>query len=157
MPRTEFRFAWRRRIRYAEVDAQGVVYFARHLALADEGVVEYWRAAGIYADQPVAGGAVEFHVVHAGIDYLAPLRLDEEIDILIGTRSVGRSSLDMAVELHGADREDPRARLRLVQVYVDRPGGSAAPVPPWILGLLERFEGRTLAKERQDPCAISTR
>lgn len=151
MAETPFRFAFRRRVRYAEVDAQAVVYFARHLEWADVGVVEYWRAAGLYEQSAVAGGETEFHVKRAEIDYLAPMRLDEEIDIRVRTSRIGRSSIEMIAELHGAGAgaggEDLRARIRLVQVHVDAPGGRPSPVPGWIVARLETLEGRALASE----------
>jgi acyl-CoA thioester hydrolase len=151
MARTDFRFAFRRRVRYAEVDAQAVVYFAHYLAWADVGVVEYWRAAGLYGEEPVAGGAVEFHVVRAEVIYKAPMRLDEEVDICVATERVGTSSLVMAVELYGAATgagdDDLRARIELVQVHVDTPGGRATPVPDWIVRRLEELEGRSLRQE----------
>jgi acyl-CoA thioester hydrolase len=148
MPRADFRFAYRRRVRYAEVDAQAVVYFAHYLEWADVGVVEYWRAAGLYALGPVAGGALEFHVARAEIVYCAPMQLDEEIDICVATRAVGNSSIAMACELHGLaagpGADDLRARIELVQVHVAEARGRPERVPEKIVALLDAMEGRPL-------------
>ncbi|MFN3590661.1 MAG: acyl-CoA thioesterase [Thermaurantiacus sp.] len=151
MARPDFRFAFRRRVRYAQVDAQAVVYFSHYLEWADVGVVEYWRAAGLYEDAPVAGGGAEFHVVRAEVDYRAPLLLDEEIDICVATKAIGNSSMTMVVELHGCrsdgDGEDLRARIGLVQVHVAEARGRPTRVPDGIADRIERLEGRTLRKE----------
>ena len=48
MARAEFRFAFPKRVRFAEVDAQAVVFNPRYLEYFDIGLVEYFRAAGIY-------------------------------------------------------------------------------------------------------------
>ena len=48
MPRSDYRFAWRKRVRYAEIDAQAVVYNSRYLEYFDLALTEYWREAGLY-------------------------------------------------------------------------------------------------------------
>lgn len=148
MPRADFRFAFRARVRYAEVDAQGVVYFARYLDWADVGLVEYWRAAGLFERTRIAGGEAEFHVVRAEVDYRAPMLLDEEIDICVAAMRVGRSSADFLCELHGLangpEADDLRAVIRQVQVHVAEARGSPTPVPDWIVAAFEEVERRKL-------------
>ncbi|MCS6987408.1 MAG: acyl-CoA thioesterase [Sphingomonadaceae bacterium] len=148
MARAGYRFAFRRRVRYAEVDAQAVVYFARYLEWADVGVVEYWRAAGVFQRTPIAGGEAEFHVVRAEVDYHAPMRLDEEIDICVTLERIRRTSATFRCELHGLANgeaaDDLRATIRQVQVHVDQAGGRPTPVPGWFIDLFERYEGRPL-------------
>lgn len=148
MARADFRFAWRTRVRYADIDAQAVVYFARYLDYSDVGVVEYWRRAGIFERTPIAGGEAEFHVVRCEIDYRAPMLLDEEIDICVATARIGRSSVQFLVELHGLahgdGQDDLRARITQVQVHVAEARGAPAPVPDWIARAFEALEGRPL-------------
>lgn len=148
MPRADFRFAFRRRVRYAEVDAQGVVYFARYLEWADVGVVEYWRRAGIFERTAISGGEAEFHVVRAEVDYRAPMLLDEEVDICVAAGRIGRTSAEFLCELHGLangeGNDDLRAAIRQVQVHVAEARGRPAPVPEWITAAFEALEGRRL-------------
>ncbi len=148
MARADFRFAFRRRVRYAEVDAQGIVYFARYLEWADVGTVEYWRACGLYERTGMAGGEAEFHVVRAEVDYAAPMRLDEELDICVTTAGIGVTSVRLLCEIHGLakgeGRDDLRARIGQVQVHVAEAGGRPTPVPDWMAALFEAFEGRPL-------------
>ena len=56
MPRSDYRFAWKKRVRYAEIDAQAVVYNSRYLEYFDLALTEYWREAGLYDHTTVAGG-----------------------------------------------------------------------------------------------------
>lgn len=152
MPRADFRFAFRRRVRYAEVDAQAVVYFARYLEWADVGVVEYWRRAGIFERTGIAGGAAEFHVVRAEVDYRAPMLLDEEVDICVATSRIGRTSAEFLCELHGLangpGEDDLRARILQVQVHVAEARGRPTPVPDWIITAFETLEDRPLRSAR---------
>ncbi len=67
------------RVRYAETDQMGVVYYANYLVWMELGRAEYCRAAGIrYRDMEVNDG-VRLAVVEAHCRYLHPARYDEEI------------------------------------------------------------------------------
>ncbi|MEI6485547.1 MAG: thioesterase family protein [Sphingomonadales bacterium] len=145
--REEFRFSWHSRARYAEVDAQAVVFNSRYLEYFDIGITEYFRAVGLYPE-PQLKGAPELHVVKAEIVYHAPLLLDEEFAICVRCDRIGRTSLTFAFEVHGLaggpGGNDLRASGVEVSVHVDEPRGRPTPVPDAVVALFEAFEGRTL-------------
>jgi acyl-CoA thioester hydrolase len=69
----------RLRVRYAETDQMGVVYYANYLIWMELGRAEYCRAAGIrYRDMEVDDGLL-LAVVDAHCRYLYPARYDEEV------------------------------------------------------------------------------
>jgi acyl-CoA thioester hydrolase len=69
------------RVRYAETDQMGVVYYANYLIWMELGRAEYCRAAGIrYRDMEVDDGVL-LAVVEAHCRYLHPARYDEEIAV----------------------------------------------------------------------------
>jgi acyl-CoA thioester hydrolase len=69
------------RVRYAETDQMGVVYYANYLIWMELGRAEYCRAAGIrYRDMEVNDGVL-LAVVEAHCRYLRPARYDEEIAV----------------------------------------------------------------------------
>ena len=71
----------RLRVRYAETDQMGVVYYANYLVWMEVGRAEYFRSAGArYKDMESADG-VRLAVVEAQCRYLHPARYDEEIVI----------------------------------------------------------------------------
>lgn len=145
--RSDYRFAWNARARYAEVDAQAVVFNSRYLEYFDIGITEYFRAVGLYP-QPNLQGAPELHVVKAEVVYHAPILLDAEMAICVRCETIGRTSLRFAFEVHGlADgpgADDLRASGMEVQVHVDEPRGRPTPVPDAVIALFEAFEGRPL-------------
>lgn len=113
------------RVRYAEVDPQAVVFNSRYLEYADILVTEFFRDArsrGMPAD-------AEFHVRKAEVDYLAPIRLDELIEGRMTIESIGNSSMEQLITLHGAEDGSLRAEIRLIAVHVDLPEGRPTPVP----------------------------
>lgn len=141
--RSDFRFIWTARARYAEVDAQAVVFNSRYLEYFDIGITEYFRAAGLYPEANLKG-APELHVVKAEVVYHVPILLDEEIAICVRCEKVGRTSLTFAFEVHAGNGEDLRASGSEVQVHVDEPRGRPTPVPNAVVALFEKYEGHSL-------------
>ncbi|HEX9485354.1 MAG TPA: thioesterase family protein [Gemmatimonadaceae bacterium] len=77
------------RVRYAETDRMGVVYYANYLVWCEVGRVEFLRACGAnYAD--LEAGGLGLAVAEATVRYLAPARFDDRVrieTILTGVRS----------------------------------------------------------------------
>jgi acyl-CoA thioester hydrolase len=143
MARSDFKFHVTKRVRYAEIDAQAVVFNSRYLEYFDIGITEYWRAIGVYDRWPQRDSP-EFHVARAEVDYKVPILLDEEIDICVRCSRVGRSSMTFLFELHGAGEDDLRATGLEVSVHVAEAQGASTPVPDEFVNLFEAFEGRRL-------------
>jgi len=86
-----FRFTHGHRVRYDEVDAQGVVGSASWLNLFQLGRVEYLRYLGLMLE----GGSrtpVQAVVRRAVVDFLAPARFDDPLAIRVRTAWLGHRS-----------------------------------------------------------------
>lgn len=114
------------RVRYAEVDAQAVAFNSRYLEYADIILTEFWRERGVVLFGP---DVFETHVVKATVEYVRPMRFDEEIDGWIAISKYGNTSLTFRIELHRKDADDLRAVIELVHVHVDLASGRSLPVP----------------------------
>jgi acyl-CoA thioester hydrolase len=69
------------RVRYAETDQMGVVYYANYFVWMEIGRAEFCRAAGVqYKDMESVDG-IRLAVVEAECRYLHPARYDEEIAV----------------------------------------------------------------------------
>ena len=77
------------RVRYAETDRMGIVYYANYLVWCEVGRVEFMRAlGGSYAELEAQGYGLA--VAEATVRYLAPARFDDLVRIetsLVGVRS----------------------------------------------------------------------
>ena len=94
------------RVRYAETDQMGVVYYANYLIWMELGRAEYCRAAGIrYKDMEVDDG-VRLAVVDAHCRYMYPARYDEGITVKTW---IARANRRM-IEFHYEVRESESAR-----------------------------------------------
>ncbi|WP_209349204.1 thioesterase family protein [Pontixanthobacter sp. CEM42] len=122
-------FLHRFRVRYAELDPQGVVFNARYLEYGDLIISEYWRAREL---RMFGEGAMEFHVAHAGVNFRKPIRAEEEIEGRAWTTKIGNSSMTTRIELHGVQDDggdDLRAEIELVNVHVSLETGQSLPIP----------------------------
>ena len=85
-------FRYRMRVRWAECDLQGVVFYANYLAYFDVAMTELWRSAvAPYGDMNENGA--DMVVAEARIAYRASARFDDEIDLVASVLSMGETSM----------------------------------------------------------------
>lgn len=128
------------RVRWAEVDLQGVVFNGHYLTYADVCATEYWRAIGV--PYPAGFGAlgVDAFVRKATVEYHRPARYDEELLLCGRITRLGRSSAGFAAAMFRAD--DPStalAEVELVYVCVDR-GNKAVSWPDELRRRIRGYE-----------------
>ncbi|MEN3975284.1 thioesterase family protein [Emcibacter sp. SYSU 3D8] len=145
MARTDFRFHHRIRTRYAEVDAQGVVFNAHYLTYFDVAHTEYMRATGYDYKDEVARSGLDFHLVRSLVEYRQPLVFDQEIDVCVRAARVGRTSITNLFEIHAAGADDLLASGETVMVCADMVTRRPVPVMPSFLEAMRRIEGEALA------------
>jgi acyl-CoA thioester hydrolase len=141
----DFWFFYLLRVRYSEVDQQGIVYNAHYLTYFDTALTEYMRALDYnYRDQLPQTGT-DFHVVRAVVEYKAPARFDDMIEIAVRTARIGRSSItfELAVFPDGGDKM--LASGEIVWVNAIQADRSPCPVPPALRELIEAREGSAQA------------
>jgi len=144
LTRADFTFHYPFRVRYSEIDGQGVAYNAHYLTWYDIGITEYLRAIGY--DYPLGGDpdtGCDYHLVKAVVEYRAPVLFDEEIDVCVRTRKVGRTSItfEPAIFAQGSD-DDLRATGEIIWVNTHQQSHLTEPVPEKLIDLIAGFEGR---------------
>ena len=87
------------RVRYAETDQMGVVYYSNYFIWMELGRAEYFRAAGgRYKDMEVNDGIL-LAVVDAHCRYLFPARYDEEIAVSTSIALANRRMVQFHYEI----------------------------------------------------------
>jgi acyl-CoA thioester hydrolase len=138
MARTDFQFFNRLRVRWAEVDAQGVVFNGNYLLYFDVSMTEYWRAIGYpYPGDLVAMGADQF-VKKAMVEYHAAARYDEELDVGVRCARIGRSSLQFLLEVYRDDTLLTQGEL--IYVSADPATHKSTAVPEFLRAAIRGFE-----------------
>jgi acyl-CoA thioester hydrolase len=137
----DFRHRMPLRVRWAEVDRQGVVFNAHYLLYADVCVTEYWRAVGLCYPEDFAPLGSDLYVRKATVDYRAAAVYDDALDVCGRIARIGTSSLLFTVELfrHGA-LDAPLVAVELVYVYVDAAGRTPRRVDDVVRERIRAFE-----------------
>ena len=118
--REEFWFHFPFRVRYSEVDAQAVVFNAHYLTYFDTAITEYFRALGYDYLGEVARTGIDFHIVKSVVEYKAPIRFDEDIEVCVRVARIGRSSINLALAIFAKGSEDLRATGEIIWVATDQ-------------------------------------
>lgn len=139
MARSDFKFRFPFRVRYAEVDQQKIVFNAHYLTYFDTAITEYFRDLPYDYMNQVAQLGEDFHTVRSVIEYQAPIGFDEEIEVHVRVARLGRTSLTFFVEIHSQGREDLRASGEVVWVNTTQSTHRSSPLPSV---LVERITAR---------------
>ncbi len=117
------------RVRYAECDAQGVVFNAHYLAYFDTSLTELWRAAfGSY--QAMLDRDVDVVVAEARLRFRRPARFDDQLTLEIAISHLGSTSI---VNEHRVLRDgELLVDGTLRHVLVDRRTLAKTPLPDWL-------------------------
>ena len=84
-------FSYARRVQFAETDLAGIVHFTHFFRYMEEAEHELWRAAGLSIAK--AGETSGWPRLAAAFDYKAPLRFEDEFDVLVRIADVSRRTL----------------------------------------------------------------
>jgi acyl-CoA thioester hydrolase len=134
--RSDFWFFFPLRVRYAEVDQQGIVFNAHYLTYFDVAITEYLRALKYDYRLQLERTGTDFHVIKSLVEYRAPIRFDEEIDIGVRTGRLGRTSLSFELAIFEGSGEHLRALGEIVWVNADQASRKTAPIPSELEALI---------------------
>lgn len=141
------------RVRWAEVDLQGVVFNGHYLTYCDVCVTEYWRAIGMAYPSAFLEIGSDLFVRKATLEYHAPARYDDELEICGRTARLGTTSLVFRVEMyrHGSTGNS-LIDGELVYVNTDPATKAPQPVPQRLRERVRSFEA-TAPEERAENAA----
>jgi acyl-CoA thioester hydrolase len=136
--RPPFRYAAYTRVGFSDTDAQGVVYYGRDLPYFDLARTEYHRHLGAI---DLRG---EFAMRASTVEYLAPARFDDLLEVFVRVERVGTTSVTYehaAYRLHEDDGEDVlMATAKQTIVLIDLATRRPMPVPAPFRARVAAFE-----------------
>lgn len=95
-------FRWPVRVYYEDTDASDVVYHARYVAFFERARTEMLRQHNFHQQQ-LLSEQVAFVVRRMTVDYLAPARLDEQLEVQSEITSLRGASLTFAQRIVNSD------------------------------------------------------
>jgi acyl-CoA thioester hydrolase len=129
-------FRYYLRVRYIECDAQKVVFNSRYSEYVDVGINEFLRAAGVL-DQ-FTSGPLDFQLVKQTVEWRAPARFDQVLELQIAARRLGNTSFTVATEFRVAGDDRVIVSVETIYVLVDANTLTKQPLPDAIRAALQQ-------------------
>ncbi len=140
MARSDFKFKSPLRVRWMECDAQGIVYNGAYLGYLEIGQAEYYRNLGFAIYIIPKSGYFDFAVVKSTLEFKAPTRVDEIIELHVRVSNIGNTSLTLNMEIYPEGSERLLTSIETVYVGYDAATESSKQVPDDIRRLVAHFE-----------------
>jgi acyl-CoA thioester hydrolase len=138
LAKSDFNFSHRLRVRWAEVDKQGIVFNGHYLTYFDVGVTEYYRAIGLPYPEGLAQHGTDLYAKKAVIEYHRSAQYDDLLDVHVRVARLGRSSLLFLPEIYRG--EELLISGELIYVNADPLTRKSAPLPSFLRDAIKRFE-----------------
>jgi acyl-CoA thioester hydrolase len=115
------------RVRYAETDKMGVVYYANYFVWFEVGRADLLRSLGWnYREMELAG--ISLPVIEAQCEYLRPARYDDEIDVKTEGRMLSPVRMEFQYQVVRKEDQTIAATGTTVHAAVD-PSGRPCRLP----------------------------
>jgi len=126
-------------LRFAHCDPAGIAYYPRYFELCDA-AIEDWTAEVLGVDRRTMhiDMGLGLPTVDLKASFTAMSRLGDLLDISVSVERVGRSSIDLAIDVSSAG--EPRFAVRYTQVLTSLTESRAV---PWPDDLRERLDAAT--------------
>lgn len=111
------------RVYWEDTDAGGVVYHAQYLAFLERARTEWLRSLGKGQERLRGEHDLVFAVRAMRIDFRAPARLDDQLDVSVAVQGVRKASLVFAQAIHreGGLLLDAQVRVAALRASDFRP------------------------------------
>jgi acyl-CoA thioester hydrolase len=111
-------FRYYLRVRYIECDAQKVVFNSRYSEYVDVSINEFLRAIGVLPE--FLEGRLDFQLVKQTVEWKAPARFDQVLELSIAATRLGTTSFTIATtfRIAGGQFVDERVIATAETIYV---------------------------------------
>jgi acyl-CoA thioester hydrolase len=139
--RPPFKYSALARVWFSDTDAQGIVYYGRYLPYFDHARVEYHRHLG-----PLDVGDREFVMRACDVEYHAPARFDDLIEVFVRMKRIGRTSATYECAAYRVADDALMVTATQTVVLVDLEERRAAEITDAVRETIRAFEGDDLER-----------
>ncbi len=140
MPKPDFKFSTPVRVRWMECDAQGIVFNGAYLGYLEIVQAEYFRNLGFSIYRIARNGYFDSAVVKADLEFKAPARVDEMLELFARVARIGNTSITLLVEIYAAGSDRLLTNIEAVYVGFYPESETNRSVPDAIRALVDHFE-----------------
>ena len=91
--REDFEAFWEATVRYYELDPQGVMHNANHVAFFDQAITAYFKKIKYDYFKDIEETKKDFHTVQVLVQYNKSLHFEDTIEIGTKIKSIGNTSM----------------------------------------------------------------
>ena len=140
MPKADFKFHTSLRVRWMECDAQGIVFNGAYMGYLEVGQSEYFRNLGFSIYGIARQGFFDTAVVKTTLEFKAPARVDEMLDLYVRVGNFGNTSFHLDMEIYRQSNETLLNSVQSIYVGYCAESNASRRVPDEIRELVNHFE-----------------
>lgn len=150
MAKSDFKFHTSLRVRWSECDAQGIAYMGSYMDYLEVAQAEYYRNLGFSLYHLADRGYFDTASVKATLEFKAPVRLDDMVEVYTRISRIGTTSIATDTEIYRQDSDLLLLQAQVINVGYDAKQEVSKRVPDDMRTLISHFEktGEVLSIER---------
>jgi acyl-CoA thioester hydrolase len=142
--KNDFRFHHPLRVRFADTDMQGIVFNGNYLTYYDVAWTEYFRALGL-TWQDLIGLGADTVLTRIQMEFTAPARFDQILEIYTRVSKIGNTSLNFEFEIYAQGDDRVIGTASSLYVCIDPETLRPVRVPDALRSRISEFEGKAFA------------
>lgn len=142
--KNDFRFHHPLRVRFADTDMQGIVFNGNYLTYYDVAWTEYFRALGL-TWQDLIGLGADTVLARTTMEFKAPARFDQILEIHTRVSKIGHTSLTFEFEIYAQGDARVIGTASSLYVCIDPQTLKPVRVPDALRSRISEFEGKAFA------------
>jgi YbgC/YbaW family acyl-CoA thioester hydrolase len=135
-----FRYSVLTRVGFSDTDAQAVVYYGRYLPYFDLARTEYHRHLGLIGHRAGTAPEGEFVMRASHVEYVAPARFDDLLEIFIRLDRLGETSVRFTYAAYRVAELEVMCTATQTLVFIDGDRQKTR-IPDVFRNALTAFEG----------------
>lgn len=139
----EYPITYRRKIRFSDSDAQGIVFNANYLTYIDDAISDYFDALEVGWSEMNERG-YDLVLRRAELDYRSSARIGDTVVTGVRVDTIGTSSVTFDVTIWEEQTGRVAVEGREVQVMIDHRELTKRPVPSWFVESVDKLQGGTV-------------
>jgi len=128
LSKDEFEVFWEATVRYYELDPQGVMHNANHVAFFDQAITAYFKHVDYDYVSDIEETKKDFHTVQVLVQYNKPLHFDQDIETGVKIKEIGNSSMTWIMGMFLKETGDLVSSCEAVHVYTDQTTMKPTPI-----------------------------
>ena len=123
-----YRVVYENRVRFAETDQQGIVFYGEYVTYQDEAVTAFLRELG-YDYDAIRAADWDIHVVSTSLDYRSPARFEDVLVNEVRVAEIGEASIEFEYRARRQADDELVVEGSVIHVAVDANTGEPTRVP----------------------------